>query len=61
MNTFDASGNTALFYAAKQEEIEAVSQLLKAGADVDAVNEMGHTALMEAAEEGNNACLKELH
>ena len=59
VNAKDKSGNTALMFAAGQEEqyikIEndkVVRLLLEHGAEVDAKNESGETALMVAASNG---------
>jgi ankyrin repeat protein len=47
-NTRDASGATALMYAAAFAQQAAIDALLRAGADVNAANQVGATALMWA-------------
>ena len=52
--------NIKLIWASYQGKTEDVVTLLKAGADVNAKNPLGWTALMEASKEGNEETAKEL-
>lgn len=45
---------TALMYAAEEGHADVVAQLIDAGAELDATNDMGKTALMIAAARGHN-------
>jgi ankyrin repeat protein len=49
VNSADIQGNTALMYAAWNNNANIVNALIKAGADVNSVNKYGNTALMRAA------------
>lgn len=53
VNARDKRGNTALMYAAANENEGAVRQLLAAGAKVDVRNNDGETALMKALDRRN--------
>merc|ERR1719265_2121730 len=56
----DASGATALMYAAKAGRVELVELLARYGADKEAVDHSGCTPLMAAAAEGHTAVVKYL-
>lgn len=56
----DKTGNTTLIMAAAEQSDEMVSLLLQKGADVDAANNDGRTALMEAALWGRLRSVKAL-
>ncbi len=56
----DGSGNTALHYAAEWELPEAVSKLIKKGADAEARNANGETPIFNAAKTDNALVIEEL-
>ncbi|MCY4042723.1 MAG: ankyrin repeat domain-containing protein, partial [Candidatus Dadabacteria bacterium] len=49
VNARDENGDTPLHWAAGLGKTEAIRELLKAGADIEARNNEGRTVLMEAA------------
>lgn len=60
-NTRDTTGRTALMYAATINQVDSVTALLDAKAEVDLVdNDEGFTALMFAAGEGHTAIIDRL-
>ena len=50
LESYPPSGWPALFYAARQNDIKAIQALLAEGADVNARDDNGHTALIVAAD-----------
>jgi ankyrin repeat protein len=60
VNATQADGTTALHWAAHWNDLEAVTLLLKAGANVKAVNRYGVTPLSEAVVSGNVALVEAL-
>lgn len=58
VNIKDSSGNTALMYAIKDEEIAVVRKLIARGADVNAKNAEQETALMIASILGHRDVVK---
>ena len=56
----DAEGSTALHYAAGSGALENVSLLLEAGAEIDARDGQGMTALMYAARYNQDASVVDL-
>ena len=54
VNYRDPIGNTAVLYAAQNYNENVIKTLVKKGADLQAVNENGFTALMSAMSAGNN-------
>ena len=53
----DASGGSALYWAAQNGHTEIVKALLLRGADIDAQTSYGYTALMIAALNGHGGCV----
>jgi uncharacterized protein len=60
VNAIDASGWTALMYAAAKGNLELVEVLLEAGADVNPANNSGKTPLTEAAYWGHDKVVERL-
>ncbi|MCY4042731.1 MAG: ankyrin repeat domain-containing protein [Candidatus Dadabacteria bacterium] len=58
--TRDENGEVTLMVAAYGGQTEAIRELLKAGADVNARDNDGYTALMEAALFGQTEAIREL-
>jgi len=57
----DSGGNTALFYAANNGNLEILNMLIENGANIDAVDsERNYTPLLEALTQGQAACAKQL-
>lgn len=54
VNSLDRERYTALHWAAKRGKLEAARILIRAGADLNAVNPQGNTPLILAAEEGHS-------
>src|SRR5438128_12316303 len=49
VNATGADGSTAIMYAAANDDLELVRALIKAGADVKPKNQLGTSAITEAA------------
>ena len=60
MNAAESDGTTALHWAVYQNDVELVERLIKAGANVNAMNEYGSAPLAEAAATGNTAIIEKL-
>ena len=60
VNVPEADGTTALHWAVRQDELELVDRLIKAGADVKAANRYGVTALYLACVNGSDAVIQRL-
>ena len=60
LNSVDAFGRSALFYAAHADANQALSWLLQAGADLDLTDQYGVTPLMLAAGAGHTHCVTQL-
>lgn len=56
----DADGSTPLLWAAYGDDLPAVERLLRAGADVNAANDLGVTPLWAACQNGNEAMVRAL-
>ena len=59
-NARESDGTTSLHWAAHNGDLELVKRLIKAGANVKAVNDYGVTPMSEAAERGDAAILEQL-
>ncbi|HEV7714249.1 MAG TPA: ankyrin repeat domain-containing protein, partial [Steroidobacteraceae bacterium] len=59
-NARESDGTTPLHWAAHNGDLELVKRLIKAGANVKAVNDYGVTPMSEAAERGDAAILEQL-
>jgi len=53
VNRPDGKGNTALHYAAAENRVEFIAPLLSNGANIDAQNNEGETALFQSVQRGN--------
>jgi ankyrin len=60
VNAPEADGTTALHWAVQRNDLDLVSRLLKAGAQVNVKNQFGSTPMFEAAVTGNAALLERL-
>ncbi len=61
LNAINKGGDTALIFAALNNNVDAVAALLDAGADADVVeHEYGKTALLYAAHNGHVSVIKAL-
>ncbi|HEY3161869.1 MAG TPA: ankyrin repeat domain-containing protein, partial [Vicinamibacterales bacterium] len=60
VNTAQADGTTALHWAAHWNDVEAVTLLLRAGANAATTNRFGASPLSEAAISGNAVLVKAL-
>ena len=54
VNYRDEFGNTAVIFAAQNNNVNIIKTLIEKGADIKTVNDMGTTALMSAVSDGNN-------
>src|SRR5206468_2919745 len=59
-NATAADGATALHWASYRDDMESVDALLRAGAKVNARNDLGVTPLWNAAQNGSAAMVKRL-
>ena len=59
INQPDNDGDTALYWAARNNNLEMVRELLALGADVNNANDVGWTALNWAAKNNNLEMLKQ--
>lgn len=63
INAVDNYGNTALHYLANSsshDNLDIIQALIKKGSNIEATNNLGHTALISAVLTGNTALIKEL-
>ncbi len=60
MNAAEADGTTPLHWAVYQNDADLVDRLIKAGANVNAMNEYGSAPLAEAAATGNATIIEKL-
>src|SRR5262249_47574819 len=58
VNTPEADGTTALHWAVEADDVETTELLVRAGADVKAVNRYGATPLSRASLNGNAAIVE---
>ncbi len=58
INDGDASGQTALCWAAMRQDIESTKLLLQHGANPNIAPEKGHSALQSAAQSGCYTCME---
>src|SRR5436190_2116756 len=56
----DADGSTALLWASYHDDIESADRLIRAGANVNAANDLGVTPLWAACQNGNSAMVQRL-
>ncbi len=56
----EPDGSTALLRASYQDDLEAATQLIRSGADVNAANDLGVTALWAACQNGSAAMVRAL-
>jgi len=59
-NTADADGTTALHWASYRDDLESAVLLIRAGARVNAANDLGATPLWAAAQNGSEAMVRTL-
>ena len=55
VNTTEADGTTALHWASHRDDLESARLLIRAGANVNAANDLGATPLWIACESGSAA------
>ena len=60
VNTPDGDGSTALHWAAYRDDLEAADLLIRAGANVNAANDLGVTPLWTASQSGSDAMVAKL-
>jgi uncharacterized protein len=60
VNAPDGDGSTALHWASYRDNLDAADVLLKAGAKVNAANDLGVTPLWPACENGSSAMVRKL-
>jgi thiosulfate/3-mercaptopyruvate sulfurtransferase len=60
VNTRNADGNNALWFACVSEDLGSIDALLAAGIDIDNLNDNGATCLMYAASSGKAAVVARL-
>src|SRR3979411_2572970 len=60
VNASEADGSTALHWASYRDDLESVDLLIKAGAKVNASNDLGATPLWTAAQNGSTAMVRRL-
>ena len=60
LNQLDLTGMSALHWAAWREDVDAIRELLRAGADVDVLTSLQMTPLCEAARRRSAKSIKEL-
>src|ERR1700732_2924859 len=53
VNAADADGSTALHWVSYRDDLESADMLIRAGANVNAANELGATPLWTAAQNGS--------
>jgi ankyrin repeat protein len=58
--TRQKDGSTALHWAAYRDDLESADLLIRAGADVNAANDLGATPLWPAVQNGNAALVRQL-
>ncbi|KAF5826900.1 hypothetical protein DUNSADRAFT_1806 [Dunaliella salina] len=56
----DYDNRSALMLACRQNHVDTVEMLLKAGAGTSTVDSLGYTALFEAVRKGNDGCISHL-
>lgn len=59
-NTLDGDGSTPLLWASYQDDVERAGILLRAGASVNAANDLGATPLWAACQNGSEAMVRKL-
>jgi len=60
VNTTEADGSTALQWASYRDDLESADLLIRAGAKVNAANDLGVTPLWPASENGSSAMVRRL-
>jgi uncharacterized protein len=60
VNTPDGDGSTALHWAAYRDDLESAELLIRAGANVNAANDLGVTPLWTASQGGSDAMVAKL-